>query len=84
MDVGQNVISERRDVFASGGGLQSLSTLNREGSFTPSVRACVGVGISVPTAVGKVELNLTHVMRHRPEDAVVKNGIQLGITPPGF
>ena len=71
----------RAHVFASGGGLQSLSTLNREGSFLPSLRACIGVGVAIPTAVGKVELNLTQVLRHRPEDAVVKNGVQLGITP---
>ena len=45
-------------------------TLNREGSFPPSLRACIGVGVAIPTAVGKVELNLTQVLRHRPEDAV--------------
>lgn len=74
-------VGMRAHVFASAGGLQSLSGYNSEGSFGPSVRACAGVGVAMPTAVGRVELNLTHVLRRRSEDAVVRNGLQIGITP---
>ena len=30
---------------------------------------------------GRVELNMTQVLRKRDEDASVRNGIQIGITP---
>ena len=72
----------RAHAFASAGGLQSLAQLNADGSLYPSLRACVGVGLAMPSAIGRIELNLTHVLRRRPEDAVVRNGIQLGIMPP--
>jgi len=75
-------VGMRAHAFASAGGLQSLATLHAEGAALPSLRACAGVGVAVPTAVGRVELNLTHVLRRRPEDAVVRNGIQIGIVPP--
>ena len=74
----------RAHAFASAGGLTSLPELSRDGSLLKSLRACVGVGLAMPTAVGRLELNLTHVLRRRPEDAVVgKSGVQVGITP-GF
>ena len=71
----------RAHAFGSVGALQDLATLNREGAMLPSVRACVGVGVHMPTPVGRLELNLTHVLKRRPEDAVVRNGLQIGITP---
>ena len=72
----------RAHAFASAGGLASLAQVNRDGSLLPSIRAVVGVGLQLPTAVGLLELNLSHVLRCRPEDAVVRNGLQIGITPP--
>ena len=70
----------RAHAFASAGGLQSLAQLNSDGSFFPSLRACVGVGLAIPTALGRVELNLTHVTKRRSDDAVVRSGLQRGRT----
>ena len=50
------------------------------GSLGPSLRVSAGVGVALPTQLGLVELNLPNVLRRRPEDAVVKNGIQIGIS----
>ena len=72
----------RAHAFASAGGLQSLAQLNSDGSFFPSLRACVGVGLAIPTALGRVELNLTHVTKRRSDDAVVRSGLQIGVMPP--
>lgn len=74
----------RAHVFASAGGLTGLAALNAAGSFAPSLRTCVGIGLAVPTSVGRLELNLMQVLRRRPEDAVVRNGIQFGISPNLF
>ena len=71
----------RAHAFASAGGLTGLAAYNAAGSFAPSMRSCVGVGLALPTSVGRVELNLTHVLRKRADDAIVRNGIQLGISP---
>jgi outer membrane protein assembly factor BamA len=69
----------RAHVFASAGGLTGLAALNAAGSFAPSLRTCVGIGLAQPTSLGRVELNLTYVTRKLPSDAVVRNGIQFGI-----
>ena len=69
----------RAHAFASAGGLQNLLELSRDSSLLKSLRACVGVGLAMPTAVGRLELNLTHVLRRRSEDALVRSGVQIGI-----
>lgn len=42
-----------------------------------------GAGIVWPTRVGKLELNLTRVVRAREHDRV-KTGVQFGFSPPAF
>ena len=45
-----------------------------------AMRACVGIGIAVPTTLGRVELNLTHVLRRQPNDSVQRSGWQIGMS----
>ncbi len=70
----------RAHVFGSAGGLQSLARLNAAGSFAPSIRTCAGFGLALPLSIGRVEVNYTHAIRRRPEDAVVRNGLQIGVS----
>ena len=44
------------------------------------VRACVGVGLAVPTQFGRLELNMTHVVRKQPNDLLQRNGLQFGVS----
>ena len=70
----------RAHAFASAGGLTSLAQLNAAGGFGHALRAVAGVGVAVPTSVGRVEVNVTHPVRRCAEDAVVRNGLQIGVS----
>ena len=71
----------RAHIFASAGGLQSMAGIQAAGgSFLPSLRAVVGAGIALPSALGRLELNLTHIVRKASSDAYVANGIQVGVS----
>ena len=67
-------------IFASVGGLQGLAAVRAAGSVVPSLRASVGAGVALPTPLGRLELNVVHVLRKAPSDASVGNGMQLGVT----
>jgi len=67
-------------IFASVGGLQGLAAVRAAGSVVPSLRASVGAGVALPTPLGRLELNVVHVLRKAPSDASVGNGLQLGVT----
>ena len=74
----------RAHAFASLGGLASLASSAAAASGglgAPMFRLCGGVGVAMPTALGRLEVNLTHAARRRPEDAVVRNGLQVGLSP---
>ena len=74
-------LGARAHAFASAGGLQSLPAIKAAGGrLSPSIRACAGVGVAMPSQVGRIEANLTHVLRSLDGDAVVRNGMQVGIT----
>ena len=78
----------RAQVFGTVGGLHALGDLTATGgslarvagSFVRGARACVGAGIVVPTGIGRIEFNLTHVLRKRPEDAARRSGWQVGVS----
>eukprot|EP00965_Chrysotila_dentata_P235408 6200723-Pleurochrysis_carterae.AAC.2 len=48
---------------AAAGG--SMGTTAR--AFTQSMRATVGAGLVIPTAFGRVEINLSHVLRRQAQ-----------------
>ena len=67
-------VDERRRLVAT---IEVARVENREGG---ALRACVGVGIAVPTRLGRLELNLTHVLRRQPTDSLQRNGWQIGMS----
>lgn len=82
-------------IFGSAGALHSLGAISAEVGEGPNatagaaaravgagMRAVVGAGLVFPTPLGRLELNLTHVLRTMPGDAVVRNGIQIGVSGP--
>ena len=75
--------------FASVGTLNSLSTYNSKASSTlqaflhslfASARASVGAGLIIPTALGRLEISLSHVIRRQSQDIVQRNGLQIGVS----
>jgi len=87
-------LGARAHAFASAGALHSLGGLTgtaaAEGlpppspgaAFVAGLRSCIGVGLAFPTPLGRLEVNLTQVLRRMPGDSVVRNGLQVGISPP--
>jgi outer membrane protein assembly factor BamA len=84
-------------VFGSAGALHSLGAISAAVGEGPNattgvvaravgagMRAVVGAGLVFPTPLGRLELNLTHVLRAMPGDSVVRNGIQIGVSGPAY
>ncbi|KAL6769455.1 SAM50 [Auxenochlorella protothecoides x Auxenochlorella symbiontica] len=72
-------------LFVNGGNVVGLGPACREdaAAFASGFRWSMGAGIVWPTRVGKLELNLTRVVRAREHDRV-KTGVQFGFSPPAF
>jgi len=61
---------------SSGGGfLRGVRT-----AASDMMRAVIGVGIGMPTQLGRLEVNLTHVLKKQPTDSFQKSGWQVGVS----
>ena len=61
-----------------GGGVRSIAK-----SFIGGFRVSAGAGVVLPTAVGNIEMNYCHVLRHQATDHV-RAGFQLSFATPTF
>ena len=44
------------------------------------IRASVGAGFVIPSRLGRLELNLTNVLRKQPLDLTQRSGLQIGLS----
>ena len=64
--------------YTGEGGVRSIAK-----SFINGFRVSAGAGVVLPTAVGNIEMNYCHVLRHQATDHV-RTGFQLSFATPTF
>ncbi|KAL1496455.1 hypothetical protein AB1Y20_016409 [Prymnesium parvum] len=70
-------LGARAHLFASAGGLEAYPLAS---PLSSALRACAGAGVSLPTALGRLQLNFTQVLKRRPADSVQRSGWQIGLS----